>query len=75
MGGKEKVEKAEAESINMNFLFDGFYGRLHFRRLAESRFMDEGGGRGSEKLCGKGHARKIRVPTLEKHTLIGLFAS
>ncbi len=22
-GGKEKVEKAEAESINMNFLFDG----------------------------------------------------
>lgn len=35
------MEEAKAESINMNFLFDGFYGRFDFRRLTESRFMVE----------------------------------
>lgn len=47
------MEKAEAESINMNFLFDGFYGRLHFRRLAESRFMEEREDRERERVRGR----------------------
>lgn len=33
----------------MNFLFDGFYGGLHFRRLAESRFTEKNEGRGRSR--------------------------
>lgn len=61
--------KAEAESINMNFLFDGVYGRLHFRRLAESRFMGEREKRESERPSHKGRARNNGVPPHEEHTL------
>lgn len=58
---REKVEKAEAQGINMNFLFDGFHRRLHFRRLAESRFMEERE-RESERPSLKGQARNNGVP-------------
>lgn len=29
------MEKTEGESIDMNFLFDGFYEELHFRVQSE----------------------------------------
>lgn len=64
------MEKAEAESINMNFLFDGFYGRLHFRRLAESRFMEER----EERESARGQVMKA-MRNNEEHTLTLLFAS
>lgn len=66
------MERAEAESINMNFLFDGFLWEIAFQKAG--RVKVHGRVRG-ERPSHKGQVRNNGVPAREEHTLTLLFTT